>query len=65
MNPSSTCVNDASVTHEQLEYIRALRESGDSKCKMLLGGLYESGRSVPLDIAKAKTLYQSAADVDE
>jgi hypothetical protein len=57
--------DDASVTREQLEYILARSEGGDSMCKMLLGGLYENGRSVPQDIAKAKTLYQSAADVDE
>jgi uncharacterized protein len=52
------------ITWEQIEYIRKRSENGDLLCKIVLGDLYEHGHGVPQDIPKAKTLYQSVADVE-
>ncbi len=52
------------ITQEQVEYIQARSENGDTLCKGMLGSLYERGHGVPQDIPKAKALYQSLAEVN-
>lgn len=54
-----------SISSDQVTYIRKRSENGDNLCKTLLAGMYENGHGVSQDIAKAKTLYQSVADVNE
>lgn len=54
-----------SVTPEQIEYIRKRSRNGDLVCKTVLAHMYERGLGMPVDIAQARAIYQSIADVNE
>ncbi|AYG07775.1 sel1 repeat family protein [Pseudomonas fluorescens] len=54
-----------SPTAEDVQYIRKASDDGNVRCKIALGGLYESGRGgLPQDFGRAKSLYESVAAVD-
>lgn len=53
------------LTEENIEYIREGSENGNLSCKLILGNMYERGLGMPKDVAKAKAIYQSIADVHE
>jgi hypothetical protein len=65
--PGLACViygGQEPIDAQEINSIRYLSTLGDSTCTMILGKLYESGRGLPQDIAKAKALYLSVAGKD-
>lgn len=53
------------ITKEHVAYIRKQSKRGNLACKTILGHMYERGLGMPVDIAKAKAIYQALADADE
>lgn len=53
------------INKEHVTYIREQSKRGNLACKTILGHMYERGLGMPMDIAKAKAIYQTLADADE
>ncbi|CAM3763366.1 hypothetical protein SAMN05216575_101529 [Ectopseudomonas alcaliphila] len=53
------------ITKEHVAYVRKQSKRGNLACKTILGHMYERGLGMPVDIPKAKAIYQALADADE